>query len=150
LTQHINVWLYDHMNKFAKIMRVLSDPARLRILMVLMKKELCVCQLMGILGISQPLVSRNLTLLSEAGFLQERKQGKLVFYSKKREMDQIRKKIVSLLKEALKSDSILAEDLRSLRACETFQKKAGRCDMKTLSEFMKIRKKVRKCQGVCT
>lgn len=131
------------MKEFAKIMRLLSDPARLRILMVLTKKELCVCQVMGILGISQPLVSRNLALLSGAGFLGERKQGKLVFYSMKIEMDPLRKKIVSLLKEALKSDTILAEDLRSLQDCETFQKKTGRCDMKTLLEFTKTRKKAR-------
>ncbi len=131
------------MNDFANIMHLLSDTARLRILMVLAKKELCVCQLMGILGISQPLVSRNLMLLSGAGFLSERKQGKLVFYSLKKEMDPVSEKIVTLLKEALKSDSILAEDLRSLRDCELFQKKTGRCDMKTLYEFMKTRKKVR-------
>ncbi len=123
------------------IMRLLSDAARLRILMVLTRRELCVCQLMGILGISQPLVSRNLTLLNGAGFLRERRQGKLVFYSLSREMDPLRKKIVTLLKEALKSDRILAEDLRSLSDCETFQKRTGRCDMRTLSEFMKTRKK---------
>ncbi|MDA8106964.1 MAG: metalloregulator ArsR/SmtB family transcription factor [Nitrospiraceae bacterium] len=131
------------MKEFAKIMQLLSDPARLRILMVLTKKELCVCQLMGILGIPQPLVSRNLMLLSGAGFLQERKQGKLVFYSLNRGMDPLRKKIVSLLKDVLKSDTILAEDLRSLQDCERFQKKTGRCDMKTLLDFMKTRKKVR-------
>ena len=131
------------MKEFAKIMQLLSDPARLRILMVLTKKELCVCQLMGILGIPQPLVSRNLMLLGGAGFLQERKQGKLVFYSLNRGMDPLRKKIVSLLKDVLKSDTILAEDLRSLQDCERFQKKTGRCDMKTLLDFMKTRKKVR-------
>jgi ArsR family transcriptional regulator len=125
------------------IMRLLSDPARLRILMVLTKKELCVCQLMGILGISQPLVSRNLTLLNGAGFLHERKKGKLVFYSLNGELDPLRTKIVSLLKEVLKSDRILAEDLRSVRECETFQKRTGKCDMRTLSEFMKTRKKAR-------
>ncbi len=129
------------MKDFAHTMHLLSDQARLRILMVLAKKELCVCQLMGVLGISQPLVSRNLMLLSGAGFLAERKQGKLVFYSLRKDLDPIRQKIVSLLKEALKSDSILSEDLRYLKECELFQKKAGSCDMKTLSEFMKTRKK---------
>ena len=143
MTEHIIIWLYDDMKEFAKIMHLLSDPARLRILMVLTKKELCVCQLMGILGIPQPLVSRNLMLLGGAGFLQERKQGKLVFYSLNRGMDPLTKKIVCLLKEALKSDTILAEDLKSLQDCETFQKRTGRCDMKTLLDFMKTRKKVR-------
>jgi ArsR family transcriptional regulator len=136
------IWLYVDMKELTKTMHLLSDPARLRILMVLAKKELCVCQLMGILGISQPLVSRNLALLDGAGFLRERKDGKLVFYSVRKDLDPIRKKLVSLLKEALKSDTILAEDMRSLQDCETFQKKTGRCDMKSLYEFMKTRKKV--------
>ena len=127
------------MKEMVTMMRLLSDPARLRILMVLAKKELCVCQLMGVLGISQPLVSRNLMLLSRAGFLSERRQGKLVFYSLMKGMDPIRRKMVALLKEALEADSILAEDLRSLSDCEEFQKRVGRCDMKTLSEFMKGR-----------
>jgi ArsR family transcriptional regulator len=129
------------MKDLVKAMHILSDTTRVRMLMVLEKRELCVCQLMGILGISQPLVSRNLALLSGAGFLTERKQGKLVFYAVSREMDSIRKGIVSLLKEALKSDSILAEDLRSLKDCEAFQKKVGRCDMKTLTQFRETRRK---------
>jgi len=124
-------------------MQLLSDPTRLRILMVLTKKELCVCQMMGILGISQPLLSRNLSLLRGSDFLDERKRGKLVFYSLKKNMMPVNRKIVALLKEALKSDSILADDVRSLKDCEEFQRKTGRCDMKTLSEFMKARKRVR-------
>ncbi len=124
-----------------KAMKLLSDPTRLRILMILTKKELCVCQIMGVLGISQPLVSRNLTLLSGAGLLAERKEGKLVFYSLKREMPPVYRKVIAVLRTTLKSDRILSEDLRSLQDCETFQKKVGRCDMKTLSEFMKKKKR---------
>jgi len=125
-----------------RMMKLLSDAGRLRILMVLTKRELCVCQIMGVLGISQPLVSRNLTLLKGVGFLDERKDGKLVFYSVKKEMAPIHRKIIGMLREALKSDSILANDLRSLRDCEEFQKRTGRCDMKTFSDFMK-RKRTR-------
>ncbi len=131
------------MKNIAKTMKLLSDAARLRILMVLSKRELCVCQIMGVLGISQPLVSRNLSLLSDAGFLDERKAGKLVFYSLKKDMPPINRKIVSVLREAMKSDRILAEDLRSLMDCEEFQKRTGRCDMKTFSDFMRRRTKKR-------
>src|SRR3972149_3092293 len=112
------------MKKLEKIMKLLSDNARLRILMLLTSRELCVCQVMGVLGISQPLVSRNLKLLGDAGFLEERKEGKLVFYSMKKK------------KDTLKGERILSEDLRSLRDCEEFQKKTGKCDMKTFSEYM--------------
>jgi DNA-binding transcriptional ArsR family regulator len=129
------------MNSIARTMKLLSDPGRLRILMVLTRRELCVCQIMGVLGVSQPLVSRNLTLLKGAGLLDERKEGKLVFYSVKKGMAPIQRKIIGLLREALKSDRILAQDLRSLKDCEEFQKRAGKCDMKTFSDFVKNKKK---------
>ncbi len=129
------------MKNAVKAMKLLSDPARLRILMILTKREMCVCQIMGVLGISQPLVSRNLTLLSGAGLLDERKEGKLVFYSLKREIPPIYKSIIAVLRTALKSDSIVTGDLMTLKDCREYQKKTGRCDMKTFSEFMKRKKR---------
>lgn len=129
------------MKNFTTLMKLLSDTSRLRILMVLAEKELCVCQIMGVLGISQPLVSRNLRLISSAGFLEERKEGKLVFYSVSKELSGAQEKVIRLLKDILKSDKMLSEDLKSLRDCEEFQKKAGKCDMKTLSSFMARRKR---------
>ncbi len=136
MTSHINVWLYVHMKNVAKIMKLLSDPARIRILMLLERRELCVCQIMGVLGISQSLVSRNLNLLRSAGLLEERREGKMVFYSLGEKPPAVQGKIIALLKEILKSDKILSEDLKSLKDCEEFQRRTGRCDMKTLSDFM--------------
>lgn len=124
------------MKKIDKIMKILGDKTRLRILMLLTNKELCVCQIMGVLGISQPLVSRSLRLLADAGFLEERKKGKLVFYSIKKEMDNVNARLVDLLKESLEGERIISEDLRSLGDCEEFQKKTGKCDMKTFYEYM--------------
>jgi ArsR family transcriptional regulator, arsenate/arsenite/antimonite-responsive transcriptional repressor len=129
------------MTNVVKIMKLLSDTTRLRVLMLLTKRELCVCQIMGVLGISQPLVSRNLHLLNEAGFLKERKEGKLVFYSLSRDMEPANRSLVRLLKGLLESDRILARDLKSLGECEEFQKKTGKCDMKTFSDFMKKKRK---------
>lgn len=129
------------MKNAVKAMKLLSDPARLRILMILTKRELCVCQIMGVLGISQPLVSRNLNLLNGAGLLDERKEGKLVFYSLKEEISPIYGSVIAVLRKALKSDSILKGDLMTLGDCREFQKKTGRCDMKTFSEFMKKKKR---------
>jgi len=136
LDKHINVWLYDDMKKVERIMKLLSDSNRIRILMLLTRRELCVCQIMGVLGVSQPLVSRNLKLLGDAGFLEERKDGKLVFYSMKKKMADLNARMIELLKETLEGDRILSEDARSLRDCEEFQKKTGKCDMKTFSEYM--------------
>lgn len=129
------------MKDAAKILKTLSDPTRMRILMILAERELCVCQIMGILGVSQPLISRNLHLLLDVGFLEERKEGKLVFYSIGRKLPPLHGRLIAALKEFLKDDTMLLEDLRSLKDCEEFQKKTGRCDMKTLTEFMSRRRK---------
>ncbi|MGW8271895.1 MAG: ArsR/SmtB family transcription factor, partial [Thermodesulfovibrionales bacterium] len=63
------------MKKIEDTFKLLSDGTRLRILMLLDRNELCVCQLMAILGVSQPLVSRNLSLLARGGFLEDRREG---------------------------------------------------------------------------
>jgi ArsR family transcriptional regulator len=128
------------MKRAIEIFKVLSDEQRLRILMLLHKRELCVCQLMGILGVSQPLVSRNLSMLSRAGFLDERREGKLRFYRLKKEMKGEIKGIVNLLHRILKDDITLKDDLSTLRECTEFQKMTGRCDMKTFMEFMEKKK----------
>lgn len=136
LTSHIDVCLYVDMKATGRILKLLSDTTRLRIIMLLSLKELCVCQLMGVLGVSQPLVSRNLALLDAAGFLSERREGKLVFYSLSKHIPSVASKMLSSLKEELKEDRILAEDIKSLMDCESFQKKTGKCDMQTFKDFM--------------
>lgn len=61
-------------------LKALAHPARLRILALLRGGELCVCQLMEILGLAASTVSEHLSLLRRAGFVSERKEGKWVFY----------------------------------------------------------------------
>src|SRR3712207_1606511 len=54
----------------AKIFRALGDPARLRLLNMLAAcDEVCVCELTGPLGLSQPTVSHHLKTLTDAGLL---------------------------------------------------------------------------------
>lgn len=133
------------MKEITEIFKLLSDESRLRILMLLEKSELCVCQIMGVLNMSQPLVSRNLSLLAKAGFLSGRREGKLMFYRIKRNLTKKNLLILSVLKELLKDDRVLLKDFRSLKECEEFQKKTGKCDMETFKAFMK--QKIRKRSG---
>ena len=129
------------MRDLTDIFKLLSDEHRLRVLMLLEKKELSVCQLMGIIGISQPLISRNISMLYAGRFLDERRQGKLRFYSIRRDLDPVRKAVLRLLREIVRQSAKYKEDLSTLKECSDFQKKAGRCDMETLSQFMKQRKR---------
>lgn len=62
--------------------RAFSDPTRLRLLHLLqLHAELCVCDLVSVLGLPQPLVSRHLAYLKRAGLLQDRRVGKWKHYS---------------------------------------------------------------------
>lgn len=132
------------MKSTLRILKLLSDETRLRILMILTKRELCVCQIMAILGISQPLVSRNLALLDDAGLLSERKEGKLVFYSIRKDLSPFVKRLIRSIREELKDDETLKFDSETLLDCYEYQEKVGKCDMKTFLDFMEQRKKKRR------
>ncbi|MBQ0755696.1 metalloregulator ArsR/SmtB family transcription factor [Amphritea sp.] len=62
--------------------KCIADETRLKsVLLIKQKKELCVCELMSALELSQPKVSRHLAQLKKAGLLTDRRQGQWIFYS---------------------------------------------------------------------
>lgn len=64
----------------AERFRALGDPTRLRILSALALAELCVCDLGGLLGITQTATSQHLKILRTFGMVRYRKQGRMAFY----------------------------------------------------------------------
>ena len=68
------------MKSFIKVMKALSDPNRVKIVKMLQRKIMCVCELRAVLGISQPNVSKHLKVLEEAGLVDYRKDGLWVNY----------------------------------------------------------------------
>lgn len=58
-----------------------ADATRRRILLLLLAQgELCVCDLLGVLKLPQPKVSRHLAVLREAGILSSRRKGTWIYY----------------------------------------------------------------------
>ena len=68
------------LDRVVRVGAALADPGRVRLLAACLDRERCVCQLVGLLGLSTPTVSRHLTLLREAGLLTSRKDGRWVYY----------------------------------------------------------------------
>lgn len=124
--------------------KLLADASRIRILILLDRKELCVCQIMGVLGMSQPLVSRNLSLLMKGGYLDDRREGKMIFYSLKKKLPLPQQTLMDVLRKELTASTQAKEDLRSLRDCTEYQKKSGKCDMETYLAYMRQKKEGRK------
>lgn len=69
------------MQKTVELFKVLSDETRLRILNLLYKRELCVCDVMAVLGISQSKASRHLAALKRIGLLADRRKAQWMHYS---------------------------------------------------------------------
>lgn len=63
-----------------KTFRALSDPTRLRVVLLLMEQDLCVCELMFILKMEQSRVSHQLRILREAGLIEDVREGRWMIY----------------------------------------------------------------------
>lgn len=60
---------------------MVGDLNRIKMLMLLSKREMCVCELEAALKLPQPTISHHLGLLEQAGLLERSKKGRFVFYS---------------------------------------------------------------------
>jgi len=71
----------ETVDKQSRFFKALADETRLRILRLLAVREMCVCEVMVALDLTQPTASHHLGLLENAGLVKDRKEGKWVFYS---------------------------------------------------------------------
>ena len=71
--------------KIAEVLQVISPPARITILLTIGRGEACVCHLEAILGWRQAYISQHLMALRKADILQDRREGRYVYYRLKDE-----------------------------------------------------------------
>lgn len=64
----------------AKLFKTLMHPARLEILDILRNGEACVCHMEAALGYRQAYISQQLSVLREAGLVQDRREGWNMYY----------------------------------------------------------------------
>jgi ArsR family transcriptional regulator len=116
------------MQDFIKATSALSDITRLRILNILLVRECCVCEVMQSLEISQTRASRNLSILYNAGYLSQRKEGLWTIYSIDKEgINRNNKKyldyIIQAVSSALENNKTAEEDIirlkKTQRVCPT-------------------------------
>ena len=73
----------DDADSLARALRVLADPARLRLLSLIQSQpehEACVCHLTEPLGLTQPTVSHHLKVLLEAGLVEREQRGSWAYF----------------------------------------------------------------------
>jgi ArsR family transcriptional regulator, arsenate/arsenite/antimonite-responsive transcriptional repressor len=108
----------------AELFRALADETRLRILNLLGRGEICVCDIMTVLAIGQSKASRHLAYLRNAGLVEDRRVGLWMYYSLAEPKGMTHRRILRWLAEAGAGVPQAAADLKALRA---LQRGAGRC-----------------------
>ena len=106
--------MFAGMETTAAMFKLLSEPVRLRILGLLSRGELCVCDLMAVLGLPQSTVSRHLGRLAKAGFLTGRRNGKWMHYRLAEGRSGPLAPALALCRELLADSVEAAADLRAL------------------------------------
>jgi len=69
-----------NLRELEDIFAALGDATRLKILKIIADEELCSCEVMAALELTQPTTSHHLGILERAGLLSSRRNGKWVFY----------------------------------------------------------------------
>ena len=88
------------MKHLAQTIKALSDPIRLRIVLLLQSEgELCVCDLMAVLGLPQSTVSRHLAYLKRSCWVDIRRNGVWMYYSLSQESCSVCKEMLQTLKQ---------------------------------------------------
>lgn len=70
----------ERIRRAERLLGAIGDSNRIKILLLVSKREMCVCQLESALELPQPTISHHLGLLEQAGVLQRNKRGRWVFY----------------------------------------------------------------------
>jgi DNA-binding transcriptional ArsR family regulator len=99
------------LREYEAVLKAAADPGRARILKMLEGGEMCVCQIVAVLGLSQSTVSKHLSLLRTAGLVDERKTGRWVhFRLAESARNEYATPLLSLVRKRLREDPVVRAD----------------------------------------
>jgi len=116
--------------RFTDIARALADRTRVRIVMMLDRAgdELCLCQIIEVLGLAPSTVSQHLAALYRAGLVVRRKEGRWHFFQLPAAPDPVVRDALDWARAALADDRQVAEDGADLAcACEKDRSELAAC-----------------------
>lgn len=124
-------------NEMILTAKAIADPSRVRILMALRDRELCVCELCDVLAVTQSTLSTHLQVIRNAKLVSVRKEGKWMYYAIAPKAVRLVRTLFGLFSESLNADAVLKEDARKLTqrlslrdngsCCVGFEKKGMKC-----------------------
>jgi ArsR family transcriptional regulator len=108
------------MKHISQTFKALSDPIRLRIVLLLQAEgELCVCDLMEVLKLPQSTVSRHLAYLKRSCWVDDRRQGVWMYYTLSREGCSLCEDLLEVLKRHAGDNRVTIDDRKELNSFHT-------------------------------
>jgi ArsR family transcriptional regulator len=110
---------------YSKFFKVLSDPTRLNIIMLLTEGELCVCQIEEALNAKQAKISRHLAYLRKHKIVRTRSQWKWKYYSLMRPKNRFEKSVFKCLKVWLRKEKPFRSAFAKMADCTAASKRSA-------------------------
>ena len=102
------------MRELLAVMKALADENRLRIIGALNGRELCLCQIVELLGLATSTVSRHASILQQARLVQSRKEGRWTYFRLDDEASEAARDAAALVVRELSRDRRGREDRKRL------------------------------------
>jgi len=105
------------MDKFIAITKALSDSNRVRALAALRYGELCLCQIIELLGLAPSTVSKHMSVLKNAGLVESHKEERWMYYRlpEKYNIDRMIQDILLCIFKTLENDEVICCDHINLK-----------------------------------
>lgn len=100
------------------IFKALSDKNRIRIIKMLQRKPLCVCEIRAVLKLAVSTVSQHLSILREAGLIKDWKEGKWINYKINPEPDQLASNALLFVQLQLEDDEVIKKDRKIIETID--------------------------------
>ncbi len=105
------------MRETLRVTKALADLQRVRILMMLLPGELCVCQIVEVLGLAPSTVSKHLSILSAADLVVSRKDGRWAYFRLPAgSAGAFVRPVLRWMGDTLKNDPTIERDRKNLQA----------------------------------
>ncbi len=105
------------MRELMAITKALADQNRMRMLLALRRRELCVCQVIELFGLAPSTVSKHLSILRQARLVEARKSGRWMYYRLPgQDASRTVREAIQWVKKSLAHDGRIIQDARRLEA----------------------------------
>jgi len=103
------------MTEFVAITKALGEENRVRAVMALADGELCLCQIVEVLGVSPSTASKHMSILQQAGLVERRKDGRWHYYRLAgRDASPVVRQVIRWTLKSLKNEKAIVTDARTL------------------------------------